>query len=56
MYTDGASFEEQSLCITERYFFSDLVEGLSTQCPCGKMSDPLGTRICSTGMKINVKV
>ena len=29
MYTDGASSEEQSLFITERHCFSDLVEGLS---------------------------
>ena len=40
MYTDGASSEEQSLFITERYCFSDLVEGLSTQCSCGKTSAP----------------
>ena len=40
MYTDGVSSEEQSLFIIERHCFSDLVEGLSTQCPCGKTSAP----------------
>lgn len=34
IYTDGASSEEQSLFVTERHCLSDLVEGLTTQCPC----------------------
>ena len=37
MYTDDASSEEQSFFITERHC---LVEGLSTQCPCGMTSAP----------------
>lgn len=40
IYTDGASSEEQSFFIAERLCFSDLVEGLSTQCPCGVTSAP----------------
>ena len=40
MYTDGASPEEQSFFVTERHCFSDLVEGLATQCPCGMVKAP----------------
>ena len=40
MYTDGASSEEQSFFIMERHCSSDLVEGLSTQCPYGMTSAP----------------
>jgi hypothetical protein len=38
-YTDSASFENKQL-ITERHCFSDLVEGLSMQCPYGMTSAP----------------
>lgn len=40
IYTDGASSEEQSLFVTERHCLSDLVEGLTTQCPCGVTRAP----------------
>ncbi len=35
MYEDGASSEEQSLFVSERHCFSDLVSGLTSPCRCG---------------------
>ena len=40
MYTSDATPDEQSMFITEKHCFSDLVSGLATPCPCGMTRAP----------------
>lgn len=40
IYTGDATPEEQSLFITEKHCFHDLVSGLGTPCPCGMTRNP----------------
>ena len=46
MYVDAGSPSDQSMFITERHCFSDLVSGLSSPCPCGMTRAPWTLEQC----------